>query len=128
MNNLFSALMTPLVHRPGDPHPPRRKEPKPIKVLSPEQLRRREKSKRRPNANLPHIVNPWGLAPVRCAVVGAIAAGKENAEIAASLNISSKTVETHIQRAKEAMGGVNRVRLGVLWDRFVRGDNYQDAA
>lgn len=124
MNDVFAALMTPLRFRPGDPKPPKPKEPKPIKVpkvLTAAEQCRREKARRRPNAHLPEIPNPWGLRPVQCAVIGAIAEGTENVAVAKTLDISVKTVESHVQAVKASMGGVSRARAAVLWDRHIRG-------
>ena len=125
--NVFADLARPITNRPGMPvdREKYRLLATPDSALTPDQLAKRKAARRRPNAALPAVDNPWGLTPVQAAVVAGIAAGEENAAIADRLDISRKTVEVHIQNAKARMAAVecheiSRVRMAVLFDRFLR--------
>lgn len=61
---------------------------------------------------LPELGDP--LSPREIEVVRLVAVGRMNQEISDQLGISTKTVDTHIGRAKEKSGARNRVEL-VLW-------------
>lgn len=123
--NLFAELTREISDRPGSPV--KREQYRRLALtdeeLTPEALAKRKAARRRPNAALPVVDNPWGLTPVQAAIVTAIAAGEGASEIASRLDISPKTVEVHLQNAKERVEAhegspVNRVRMAVLWDRF----------
>lgn len=128
--NVFADLARPLVFRPGDPTP----EPKRVNrevyrrrgiedhELTPEQLKKREGASRRPSAGLPAVQNPWDLRPVQVAIAGMLVEGLDNHEIAQRLDLSVKTVESHVQTMKRLMESPSRTRCAVLWDRFTRGE------
>jgi DNA-binding CsgD family transcriptional regulator len=123
MNNLFSALMTPLVHRPGDagsaPPPPRRRE----REAPPRGTRyhRIDGRTRRPNAGLPEVPNPWDLTRAEVRAIQLCTDGKSTEEVAAEMGLAVKTIEHYYKGVREKMG-VTRIRAAVLWDRFIRGD------
>jgi DNA-binding NarL/FixJ family response regulator len=54
-----------------------------------------------------------GLTPRQLQVAGEVALGKANAEIAESLNITVKTVETHISRIFSKLGFTSRTQIAV---------------
>ncbi len=121
--NWAAGLLIPTRRSPNNHEQYRRDAPD--AELTPDQLAKRQGAKRRPNASLPAMPNPWELTTVQAHIVCAIANGAENKEIAERLDISRKTVEIHIQRAKDRMAEVegrdiNRVFMSVLWDRFTR--------
>lgn len=54
-------------------------------------------------------------------VLDLIAAGKTNSEIAETLGIGLRTIETHICNVLGKLGVKNRTQAALLWDRYVRG-------
>jgi DNA-binding CsgD family transcriptional regulator len=54
-----------------------------------------------------------GLTPRQLQVAGEVALGKTNVEIAESLNITVKTVETHISRIFSKLGFTSRTQVAV---------------
>lgn len=74
---------------------------------------------------VPAVVNPWHLTPHQAFIMGYLALGLGNQEIADRVGLKVKTVELHTRNAYERMqvielGVINRVRAAVLWDRFTR--------
>jgi pimeloyl-ACP methyl ester carboxylesterase len=61
------------------------------------------------------VWDPWtALTPSERRVVGLVQRGMTNAEIAASLRISSRTVENHLTRAYSKLGVRSRTELALL--------------
>lgn len=54
-------------------------------------------------------------------VVGLVAQGRSNREIAVTLCISVETVKHHVGHAMEATGSANRTQLAVAWQREIAG-------
>lgn len=68
------------------------------------------------------IDNPWNLTSCQCQVAQLTTDGLSNEEIAGALGISMSSLEPHMSKVRKSMGGVNRARVAVLWDRFIRHD------
>jgi DNA-binding CsgD family transcriptional regulator len=55
------------------------------------------------------------LTPRQAEILGWIAAGKRNREIAKMLECSVRTVGKHIENIKQALGGGTRNAIGAWW-------------
>ena len=58
--------------------------------------------------------NPWRLTPREKEVLAFLAAGKSNAQIAASLNISPSTVKSHVSSIYAKLDVSNRTQAGLV--------------
>ena len=58
--------------------------------------------------------NPWRLTPREKEVLEFLAAGKSNAQIAASLNISPSTVKSHVSSIYAKLDVSNRTQAGLV--------------
>lgn len=63
---------------------------------------------------------PFNLPPQPAAVMSLLCDGHTVKEIAQQLELSIKTVETHIERALLRIGARNRMQAAVLFDREAR--------
>lgn len=67
------------------------------------------------------VDNPWGLTGTQVAVMEALVqAGGSNAEAAAVLCMSPKTVSTHLTRTKEKVGATTILGAYLTFDRWRR--------
>lgn len=110
--NVFTALERPIVDRPGDPIPQPKRPARPRYTPV-------ERPTREPlDPDL--VANPWGLADMQCRVLQLLVAGKSRSEAAAVLGISVKTVDVHIERARERMGVPSTLQAALKFDRHYR--------
>lgn len=65
---------------------------------------------------------PAALSRRQHEVMALVSAGVRNAEIAARLRISEKTVKNHINRIFRSLGAGNRVEAVLVWQRRQPGD------
>lgn len=64
------------------------------------------------------LMNELGLKPVEREVLGRIMEGDSNAEIAATVGITERTVKAHVTALLDAAGCDSRTKLmAQLWDR-----------
>lgn len=64
------------------------------------------------------VGNPWGLTAAQLQVVKRISKGATAREIAESLNISPRTIESHTAAAKAKMQAKTLAQAAVLFDRW----------
>ena len=110
--NPFAALVCPIVNRPGDP------------ITEPKRLVRKrylppERPTREP-LDTDLLVNPWGLPSMPCRILVLIVSGKTRKQAANELRISVKTVDTHMERAKQRMGVHTLLQAALKFDRHYR--------
>lgn len=68
----------------------------------------------------PRPANPWagsGVTPREAEVLGLVAAGRANKEIASSLGLSPRTVEKHVESLLRKLGARSRTELAVVAHR-----------
>lgn len=65
--------------------------------------------------------NPWGLSGIQCEVVKRLAEGMSSKAIAAEFGLSSKTIDSHMDRIKVKMGVDTRTHAVVRWVRHIAG-------
>ncbi len=63
-------------------------------------------------------VKAAGLTPRQTEVMREICRGKIGKEIAGEMGVSTRTVETHIQLAKRALGARNIVQAAVIFSKL----------
>src|SRR5690606_28098429 len=68
----------------------------------------------------PPVTGPESLTPAERRIVGFVAQGLSNAQIAQKLYISPRTVETHLSRCYAKLGVASRVALAMLVTNRVR--------
>ncbi|MEX0785838.1 MAG: AAA family ATPase [Dehalococcoidia bacterium] len=87
-----------------------------LELLAAEQLRklRIEPSRRNHHAELPALANRFSLTGRELEVLSMVSAGLRNQEIAASLTLSLRTVERHLENIFSKMGASNRTEAVIL--------------
>ena len=75
---------------------------------------------RRPRTVFTAVANPWGLSPAQCAVMAAMLEHYTQREAAAALEMSHRTLETHVHTIRSAMKAVNTLQAVLMWDRHWR--------
>ncbi|GIW18302.1 MAG: hypothetical protein KatS3mg064_1459 [Tepidiforma sp.] len=63
-----------------------------------------------------------GLSPREREVLGLVAEGRTNAEVAALLGISSETVKTHVSRILAKLGVQSRHQAAAWWQKKRPGE------
>ena len=109
--NPFAALVRsapPLV--PATPMPrPRPRQANPVRTFG---------------GRFPALPNRWRLTPIECEIMRLMTNEfLTQAEIAARLYRSPKTIQTICTRARKKMGARNQYQAIVLWDRSMRVEN-----
>lgn len=66
-------------------------------------------------------MNPWNLTERQCRVLEVLAEQGCTKLVARALNVSPKTVGTHMDRIMPKMGARNRTQAVVFFDRWARG-------
>jgi DNA-binding CsgD family transcriptional regulator len=73
--------------------------------------------RRHPAAVRDHDAEEPALSPRQREVMGLVSRGARNAEIAAALRVSEKTVKNHINRIFRLLGARSRVEAVLIWQR-----------
>jgi FixJ family two-component response regulator len=64
--------------------------------------------------------NPWGLSPMQCSALAAVATAAVQKIAARELGISNRTLEVHLHGARSRMGVHHTLHAVLAWDRFAR--------
>jgi DNA-binding NarL/FixJ family response regulator len=100
----FAAIAQPLAIRPGDP----------LNARGPMADGKRTRASHLPPPN------PWALSWMQCEVMKLLVAGLEHKEIGREMNISDKTVSSHVERLKQKMEAGSTLQAALMWDRHFR--------
>jgi DNA-binding NarL/FixJ family response regulator len=66
-------------------------------------------------ANRATRADPYGLTQRELEVLGLVAAGRRNADIAAALHLSEKTVAHHVSACLRKLGASTRTEATAIW-------------
>lgn len=75
-------------------------------------------SKYRPQPGEPEVKNPWGLTPRQVQCMDAVVSEGCHKSAARKIGIDYKTMEGHIQKAREKIGTRGRLLHMLAWDRW----------
>lgn len=98
------------------PHERRRGSPTPEQEKT--RLARAKESLR--DERYPQVVNPWGLTPVQCEIMRLLTQDRTQRQVGEEMNLSFKTVATHMDRVRDKMVVHTTLQACILWTSRIK--------